>query len=397
MLRGSDCRYPVHVVANPRQSLKTVDIPDHRTDDEPAVNSRAAASSVFPSLIVDPTPPGMTFSMREMRFFQQFLTSMPHALPIGNRNVWLNDIPQMAHHQNFLMHAMLALGASDLARGHSSVSLDHDMLQHRGRAILGLKDAIEDAEAWFKPGHADAVLAACYSLTFQASHLPDASQDFGIFVQGCALATEKIRRTGLPTSLNVDPQWPQRKLEASLQHLQDKSLDVPLIARAIDGIEQVLAKTSSPFCHAFGRAMQQTMGGFRDSVAKGFLLSSLSYNSWYELGFGLLQAFQDPADEGPMLLGAFFIGDIAMSKIVIPLHLFPDTPRAQLPAATLRQLAGWVEAITATASSTHQDVLAWPIELMARIEALLQGVEHHEAPSLTQEDKLEIVRNLRTR
>lgn len=334
-----------------------------------------------------------------MRFFQQFLTSMPHALPIGNRSAWLNDIPQMSHQHDFqfLMHAMLALGASDLSRGNSSASLKHDMLQHRGRAILGLKDAIEDAEAWQNPGHADAVLATCYSLTFQASHLPDALQDFGVFVQGCALATEKIRQSGTSTSLNVDPQWPQQKLEAALQHLQDKSLDVPIIARAVEGIDQVLALTSSPFCHAFGRAMQHTMGGFRQSAAHGFLLSSLSYNSWYELGSGLLQAFQDPDDEGPLILGAFFVGDIAMSKIIIPLHLFPDTPRAQLPAATLRQLCTWVEAITATVSTAKRFVLSWPNEMMARIDALLQGVEYSEPPSLSQEEKFEILRNLDTR
>lgn len=295
------------------------------------------------------------------------------------------------------MHAMLALGASELARANRYALVEYDMLQHRGRAILGLKAAIEDAKAWQQTGHADAVLATCYSLTFQAAHLPDALHDFGLFVQGCALATEKIRQSGIPTSLNVDPRWPQRKLAAALEHLQSKSLDVPLVSRALMGIDQVLAQTTSPFCHAFGRAMQQTMGGFRESAAKGFLLSSLSYNSWYELGSGLLQAFQDPHDQTPMILGAYFVGDIAMSKTIIPLHLFPDTPRAHLPAATLKQMGSWVEAITATVSGSQQNLLAWPNEMIARIDALLQDVEFSPIPSLTMEEKLVVLRNLETR
>jgi hypothetical protein len=388
-LRNSDCRYPSHVSSAPHEPLGSAAL---------AVGASPLARRAPSSLpIRGPTPPAMTFNMREMRFFQQFLTSMPHALPIGNRNVWLNDIPQMAHSQSFLMHAMLALGASDLARAHRNVFVEHDMLRHRGRAILGLKAAVEDAEAWQQTGHADAVLATCYSLTFQASHLPDALQDFGVFVQGCALATEKIRQNSIRTSLNVDPAWPQRKLEAALEHLQGKSLDVPLIARALEGIDQVLTQTTSPFCHAFGRAMQQTMGGFRESAAKGFLLSSLSYNSWYELGSGLLQAFQDPQDTAPMILGAYFVGDIALSKAIIPLHLFPDTSRAQLPAATLKQMGSWVEAITAMVSESQRILLAWPNEMMARVDALLQGLEYHSPPSLTMEEKFEILGDLKTR
>lgn len=357
------------------------------------------AVAIRPSLspAPGPTPPAMTFSMREMRFFQQFLTCMPHALPIGNRNVWLIDLPQMAHQQSFLMHAMLALGASELARANAGARVEYEMLQHRGRAILGLKAAIEDTDAWQQAGHADAVLATCYSLTFQASHIPDALHDFGVFVQGCALATEKIRQSGIPTSLNVDPQWPQRKLEAALQHLQDKPLDVPMVKRAVQGIEQVLALTSSPYCHAFGRAMQQTLSGFRESAAKGFLLSSVSYNSWYDLGSGLLRALQDPQDQAPILLGAYFVGDLAMSKTVIPLHLFPDTPRAQLPAATLRQMAGWVEAINTTVSESARALLAWPNVMMAQLDALLQGVEYNSASSLSLDEMIVIVRNLDSR
>lgn len=337
------------------------------------------------------------FNMREMRFFQQFLISIPHALPIGNRSVWLNELPQLAHQQSFLMHSLLALGASDLYRVNTDVQIEYDMLQHRGRAILGLKNAIEDLDSWTQNGHADAVLAACYSLTFQSSHLPDALTDFDVFVRGCALATGKIRESGMRTALNVSPEWPQRKLEAALQHLQDKSLDVPLVRRALHGIDQVLDSTSNPYCHGFGRAMQQTIGGFRESAAKGFLLSSIGYNQWYDLGSGLLQALRDPSDPAPMILGAFFLGDLAMTKLVIPLHLYPDTPRAQLPASILRQMASWVEAINDTVPKSAQKLLAWPNEMMARVDALLQGIDSDPPPAEKLQVKLEIMRNLDSR
>jgi hypothetical protein len=191
----------------------------------------------------------MTFNVRDMRFFQQFLTSLPHALPIGNRSVWLTDLPQLANEHSFLMHAMLALGASELDQSGRASNMRHDMLTHRGKAILGLRDAIEGSpEMWRQAGHADAVLAACYSLCYQASHLSDALLDFDVFMQGCALATDKIRRDNFNTALNVDPDWPKEKVAVALQHLQHQSLDVPVIHRALSGIDEVLMLTSSPYC-----------------------------------------------------------------------------------------------------------------------------------------------------
>ena len=98
---------------------------------------------------------------------------MTHPLPLGNDSVWLKEIPQIAHEHHFLMHGILALGASEFHRAHPDVQVEYNLLKHRGRAIAGLNKALDDMDAWSTVGHPDAVLATCYALISQSSHFPD--------------------------------------------------------------------------------------------------------------------------------------------------------------------------------------------------------------------------------
>lgn len=143
--------------------------------------------------------------------------------------------------------------------------------------------------------------------------------------------------------------------------------------------------------------MQQTIGAYRQSVAQGFLAAAISYNRWYELGTGLLIALQDTADPTPLILGAYWLGDVALSKIIIPLHLYPDTPRSHLPAGTIYQLIQWVEVIQGSLQPNLRTHLQWPNEIMARLEALLMGIDTSPSPGFSKEQKTEIVKNIGTR
>ena len=171
-----------------------------------------------------------------MRFFHYFLTSVSHPLPLGNDSVWLKEIPQLAHEHWFLMHGRLAVSASELQRINSEVHAECDMFNHRGRAIAGLNKALEK-EDWNPAGHADAILATCYLLISQSSHMSDGLQDFEVFVRGTALITERIRETKPKTSLNVTQYWLQARLEDGMEHMGSQLADMTLVARGLQALD----------------------------------------------------------------------------------------------------------------------------------------------------------------
>jgi hypothetical protein len=143
--------------------------------------------------------------------------------------------------------------------------------------------------------------------------------------------------------------------------------------------------------------MQQTIGAFRKSVTEGFVAASVSYNQWYELGSGLLVALRDTDDPTSLILGAFWLGDVCLSKVIIPLHLYPDTPRSFLPTSALRQMGQWLQAIEQGIEARFKSYLQWPNEIMARLEALLIGIETPTTTGFSPNQKAEIIANISTR
>ncbi|KAF4821047.1 hypothetical protein CGCSCA5_v003358 [Colletotrichum siamense] len=108
----------------------------------------------------------------------------------------------MAHEYDFLMHAVLALGASHLAlcstsggSGSDSVSLssgtgvmERQALGHRVRAIRALNDKLSYGRLSKVDG--DAAFAAMMALTFQAGYMVDGMGDFVAMVRGCHVVAD---------------------------------------------------------------------------------------------------------------------------------------------------------------------------------------------------------------
>ncbi|GKT57780.1 C6 zinc finger domain-containing protein [Colletotrichum tofieldiae] len=140
---------------------------------------------------------GSVFGVEDMRFFQHFLLDATPGLPIGGEEIW-RDVARMAHEASpipyeFLLHALLGLGASSLALT-KDASLGRPALNHRVRAIRALNSKLSSGG----PGHllkgadADATFAAIMALTFQAGHMLEGMLDFLWMVRGCLWLT----RTG---------------------------------------------------------------------------------------------------------------------------------------------------------------------------------------------------------
>ena len=95
--------------------------------------------------IMQPQGTPTVFSLSDMRLFHHFLMrGYPH-LPIGADGVWTLQVPAIAHGHEYLMHAILALGASHLELTTNS-DFRVSAMQHRVKAIGLLSKDLENPQ-----------------------------------------------------------------------------------------------------------------------------------------------------------------------------------------------------------------------------------------------------------
>jgi hypothetical protein len=219
--------------------------------------------------------------MTDMRFFHHFLTmAYPH-LPLGNETVWVNEIPKFAQEHGYLMHAMLALGASHLDRISPNAVGEYNTkaIVHRGHAMAGLSRALAKSERPY--GESDAMVATCYALTFQSTYLSDGLFDFITMVRGCALVTGKIREEGSPTAFNLQPDWHFKLMEPRLKNLP--VVHQPLLDNGIIALEEVRPLLVTMTDHQFHGALVKVIHGLSRSSRDGYTSFISVYALWYEL------------------------------------------------------------------------------------------------------------------
>jgi hypothetical protein len=220
-----------------------------------------------------------TFTMTDMRFFHHFLTmAYPH-LPLGNEAVWLNEIPKFAQEHEYLMHAMLALGASHLDRISPVAEHSTNAIVHRGHAMAGLSRALVKPEREY--GESDAMVATCYALTFQSTYMSDGLLDFITMVRGCALITGKIREDGSPTAFNLQPDWHFKLMEPKLRDLP--VVHQPLLHGGLVALEEVRPLLVTVTDYQFHGALTKVVHGLSRSSREGYTSFILVYALWYEL------------------------------------------------------------------------------------------------------------------
>lgn len=220
-----------------------------------------------------------TFTMTDMRLFHHFLTmAYPH-LPLGNEKVWVNEIPKFAQEHDYLMHAMLALGASHLDRVAPVAEHTTKAIVHRGHAMAGLSRALAKNERVY--GESDAMVATCYALTFQSTYMSDGLFDFITMVRGCALITSKIREDKSPTAFNLQPDWHFKLMEPKLKELP--IVHQPLLDNGIIALEEVRPLLVTMTDHQFHGALTKVVHGLSKSSREGYTSFILVYALWYEL------------------------------------------------------------------------------------------------------------------
>lgn len=253
LMKGLSCVYP------------TAEQPRKRSDPLPLAKRVPTGNS----------PGTALFTMLDMKFFHHFLTTAYPHLPVGNDHVWVNEIPQFAEHQEYLMHAILSLGASHLSRL-TGIDYRKESLTHRGQAIAGLNKALSQKAQHY--GESDAMLAACYALTFQASYMGDGLEDFITMVRGCALTTEKIRREDVPTAFNLQPDWHFKVMAPRLASLPP--VNHTLLEEGIAALEDIQPYLENDVDSDFHGALTDVISSLLASPQSGYMQFVGVYAVW---------------------------------------------------------------------------------------------------------------------
>ncbi|EHK99279.1 hypothetical protein M7I_4844 [Glarea lozoyensis 74030] len=104
----------------------------------------------------------------------------------SNDAVWRHDIPVISSDHEYLLHAMLALSAQDMASVNAdpvtSQQLKTKAMSHRVTAISALNTAITKGLSRFEQGNA--MLATCFALLFQSVYMDDGLAEYMTFIRG---------------------------------------------------------------------------------------------------------------------------------------------------------------------------------------------------------------------
>ncbi|ODH52481.1 hypothetical protein GX48_01261 [Paracoccidioides brasiliensis] len=188
--RKLDCVYPVQFKLQSQQQVARRLIPDHSKKNRSAAvfwlttpPSPLFSSFIRPIGVLQLLP--ASFTIEDMRFFHHYMIAAHPYLPFGCDGVW----------HEYLMHAILSLGTSHLSLMNTLYTA---MVSHRGLALRGLHEAIgkhhqqlhsttdtSPTATSTQTHELNAMLATCYALAVQSSHIMDGFTDFLILVRGC--------------------------------------------------------------------------------------------------------------------------------------------------------------------------------------------------------------------
>ncbi|CAG8981885.1 hypothetical protein HYALB_00013920 [Hymenoscyphus albidus] len=179
--------------------------------------SSAYAANPVTSINLQATP--VIFSLADMRLFHHFLQDAYPHLPVGNDTAWTTQVPLIAHHNEYVMHAILGMAATHLQLV-TGTPLCTTALQHRVHAIAGSNQALSRPTRTGVDG--DALLASCYLLVFQSSYMADGMREFFRMIRGCAMLTMQLRAENIPMAFFLPNKY-------HFSVMQERLVDLPVI------------------------------------------------------------------------------------------------------------------------------------------------------------------------
>jgi hypothetical protein len=163
------------------------------------------------------------------------------------------------------MHAILALAAQ-----HLTITAEADYaglaLSHRLLAIKGFNEALCKTPRTGSDG--DALLAACYALTFQSSYMSDGINEFLTLVRGCGLVSFQLLIDKVDLSFTISPTKHIEYMESRLDNLP--TVDADLYDGAVVSLHALGLLCQDDTAHlSFHQVLQDCVGTLSDDSRTG--------------------------------------------------------------------------------------------------------------------------------
>jgi hypothetical protein len=162
------------------------------------------------------------------------------------------------------MHAILGLAATHLT---AVANADYKLvgIRHRILAIKGFQEAL--AKTPSQAADSDALLAACYSLTFQSSFMDDGFAEFLTMVRGCVIISQQMNHPRFTYFFAIHPESHREYMEPRLQNLE--TLDQSLTDGAAESLENLRFLSEDATNSLFYNTLVRIVNGLRISTRLG--------------------------------------------------------------------------------------------------------------------------------
>ncbi|EPE36574.1 Zn2/Cys6 DNA-binding protein [Glarea lozoyensis ATCC 20868] len=217
---------------------------------------------------------GPVYNAFDFKLFHHFIDKAHPHHPIGSDAVWRHDIPVISSDHEYLLHAMLALSAQDMASVNAdpvtSQQLKTKAMSHRVTAISALNTAITKGLSRFEQGNA--MLATCFALLFQSVYMDDGLAEYMTFIRGTVAV-------GIQMGIRKDKILFEHLFDDNGEKLVDPAMmkaplvDSSLVRMALASLEKI-----QPLCD---HVVEVEIYGMLLAAARALITSSR--DAWHEL------------------------------------------------------------------------------------------------------------------
>ncbi|KAI0025732.1 hypothetical protein F4780DRAFT_789264 [Xylariomycetidae sp. FL0641] len=261
----------------------------------------------------------------------------------------------------FLMHAILGLAASDLRS--EDPSFVAPAMAHRLKAIKSIKESIGNISSSNADEEGNALMATCYALVFQSVSLDDGMAEFMTFARGIAIVGAQLRvRNAKPLFSNLRP-------EDHMEVVRSRLGAPPPTPRewrdmAVAGLQTLRALCAHPVEVEHCRLLSQVAHALDASSLQAYETIAKHHEWWMQLPHASFQRLIDPGHAVAQLLAAHWAAlSLALAPVLETGYRRRRGARGTAAAAATR----WLPHVNRQIAADLRAYNAWPAWVEARL------------------------------
>ncbi|SPO03575.1 uncharacterized protein DNG_06258 [Cephalotrichum gorgonifer] len=319
-----------------------------------------------PQIVHQPHDQIPRFSAQDMRCFQHFMLKCYPLHPLGNEDIWTHEIPCISRTNEHLMHAILAVAASDLAQ--KDPSLTACAMGHRVKAIQAIKktlDGVDGRDITYEG--ANALVATCFALSIQSVRFDDGIVEYMTFIRGLLIVGVKMWKAGIkPIFANLVDKGSQAVLQPHMAAL-------PLIRkqwtdRAVAAVGGLRPLCRDPVEIEYQSLLMDMVQTLYISSWEAYKILEKHYEWWLMLPHEKFQVIIDPGNQVTILLASHWI---AIKQIMTPIMEAQFRCRKKDPGKEGGMEVGmirWLKYLNRQVDEEHRVHNQWPVWVEGQVD-----------------------------